>query len=54
MIVQKEYEHIVAWCEAYYEDMPCSIQISFEALTMIRWTLPERAALDKLKQSYLA
>ena len=54
MTVQKEYEHIVSWCEAYYEDMPCSIQISFEALTLIRWTLPERAALDKLKQSYLA
>jgi hypothetical protein len=54
MLVQKEYEHIVSWCEAYYEDMPPSVNISFEALTLIRWTLPERAALDKLKQSYLA
>lgn len=52
MIVQKEYEHIVSWCEAYYEDRPSSIQVSFEALTLIRWTLPERAALDKIKQSH--
>ena len=52
MIVQKEYEHIVSWCEAYYEDRPSSIQVKFEALTLIRWTLPERAALDKIKQSH--
>lgn len=52
MIVQKEYEHIVSWCEAYYEDRSSSIQVSFEALTLIRWTLPERAALDKIKQSH--
>lgn len=52
MLVQKEYEHIVSWCEAYYEDRPCSIQVSFEALTLIRWSLPERAALDKIKQSH--
>ena len=54
MLVQKEYEHIVSWCEAYYEDMPSSIKISFEALTLIRWSLPERAALDKIKQSHMA
>ena len=53
MLVQKEYEHIVSWCEAYYEDRPSSIKVSFEALTLIRWTLSERAALDKIKHSHM-
>ena len=48
-LVQKEYEQLLAWCEAYYEDRHSSVHISFETLTLIRWSLPERAALDKVK-----
>ena len=48
-IVQKQYENIVAWCEAYYDDRHSPVSISFEALTLIRWSLPERAVLDKIK-----
>lgn len=47
--VQKEYELLLSWCEAYYEDRHSSIHTSFEGLTLIRWSLPERAALDKIK-----
>ena len=48
-VVQKQYEQIVAWCEAYYDERHSPVPILFEALSLIRWSLPERAALDKNK-----
>jgi hypothetical protein len=49
MLVQKEYVLLLSWCEAYYEDRHSSVHVSFENLALIRWSLPERAALDKVK-----
>ena len=50
-VVHTQYVNIQKWCEAYYEGRSSQQEISFEALTLIRWTLPERAALDKIKGS---
>jgi hypothetical protein len=52
-VVQKQYEQIVLWCDAYYDERHSSVRILFEALSLIRWTLPERAALDKMKMYQL-
>jgi len=50
-VVQKQYENIVSWCDAYYEDRPSSVKVLFESLCRIRWTLSEQDALDKIKNS---
>jgi len=49
-VVQKQYETILLWCEAYYEDQPYTMG-PIEDLSMIRLTLSERAVLDKIKGS---
>jgi hypothetical protein len=48
-LVKKQYENILLWCEAYYEDGTHSIEVSFDELSTIRWTLDQQAALDKIK-----
>jgi hypothetical protein len=50
-IVHTQYVNIQKWCEAYYEERHSPVTISFEALSLIRWTVPERTALDKIKIS---
>lgn len=52
-IVQKQYVNIEKWCEAYYDGRASPQDVSFEALTLIRWTLSERTALDKIKMSVM-
>ena len=52
-VVQKQYQNIILWCESYYEGRTCQIDVSFKALVLIRWTLSERAALDKVKISVM-
>ena len=52
-VVQKQYVNIEKWCQDYYEGRPSRQEILFESLTLIRWTLPERAALDKIKISVM-
>jgi len=52
-VVQKQYEQIVTWCEAYYDERHSPMPILFESLSLIRWSLHERAALDKIKMYQL-